>query len=292
MAASPGTGGLLPASPRVLGIVGLGLIGTSVALAARRRWPALRITGVDRPQVLLHPTVVAALDVASPDLHAIADAEVVVLAAPVDVIVAALPQLRDLLPAAQLIIDTGSTKRGIADAAARAGLRAFVGGHPMAGAAAGGPDLSRATLFDGRLWFLVDSPDAALVSTARSFVEALGAHAEVVDAVTHDAVMAAVSHVPQIVASVLMALVAEATTDKGLSWAGSGLRDTTRLASSPPGMWTSVLASNADRIAPMLTDLGTKLQALAARLDDADEIERIFRAAAAARARLDSTPPS
>jgi prephenate dehydrogenase len=273
----------------VLGIVGLGLIGTSVALAARRRWPSVRIVGVDRPTVLLHPTVVAALNVASPDLRTIADADVLVLAAPVDVIVATLPQLRGIVPDAELIIDTGSTKRHIAGAAERAGLHTFVGGHPMAGAASGGPDLSRADLFDNRPWLLVESPDAALVSRARSFVEALGARAEVVDAATHDAVMAAVSHVPQVVASILMTLVADAATDTGLAWAGNGLRDTTRLASSPPEMWASVLASNADRIAPLLTDLGTQLQTLAAHLDDAEEIERVFRAAAAARARLDRT---
>lgn len=295
MMAAPSTGGSLPASPRVLGIVGLGLIGASVALAARRRWPGLRIVGVDRPPVLVHPVVVATVDVAAAALDAVslnslAEAEILVLATPVDVIETLLPALPAAAPHARLVLDCGSTKRGIVAAARRAGLRTFVGGHPMAGAAAGGPDRARADLFDGRPWLLADEAEAASLEAARAFVAALGARPAVVPADAHDAAMAAVSHLPQVVASVLMTVAAEAAGDRGLAWAGGGLRDTTRLAASPPGMWTSVLAANADCLAPLLRTTAARLETIAAQLTDAGAIEQLFQAAQAARARLDRDP--
>lgn len=288
MSAPPGTGGLLPASPRVLGIVGLGLIGTSVALAARRRWPDVHIIGVDHPPVLLQPKVVAALDVAAPDLPALKGADVIVLATPVDAIVSTLQRLPDIVSEPRLVIDTGSTKRDIMAAARLAGVPSFVGGHPMAGAAGAGAELARADLFDNRVWLLIESADDALLSAARAFVEALGARPIVASADTHDAVMAAVSHTPQIVASLLMTLVAEKVEADGLAWSGGGLRDTTRLAASPPGMWTSVLATNADLIAPLLVDLAARLHALAGSLGDKEVVERVLRDASHARARLDA----
>lgn len=279
------------ASPRVLGIVGLGLIGTSVALAARRRWPDIRIAGVDLPATLLHPTLVAVLDVASPDLSAIDDAEIVVLATPVDVIRDLLPALAARAGSARLISDTGSTKRDIVTAAAAAGLRTFVGGHPMAGAAGSGPELARAGLFDQRRWFLTETADGGLAAVAQEFVCGLGARPEVVAADLHDEVMAAVSQLPQMVASLLMTLVGEQTTDQRLAWAGAGLRDTTRLAASPPGMWPSVLAANADHLAPLLMTLGQRLQAAATQLGRPADAARLFHDASAARRRLDRTGP-
>lgn len=287
MSRSSSTGGFLPASPRVLGVVGLGLIGTSIALAARRRWPHLSIVGVDHPPVLLHPTLISTLDVASSDLTALGEADTVVLAAPVDAIVAMLPTLASAVPRAQLIIDTGSTKRGIAAAARDAHLQSFVGGHPMAGAAGAGPGLARADLFDNRLWLLVDDRDEAPLAYAQAFIEGLGARVQRTDAETHDRVMAAVSHLPQLVASLLMSVVGDAVTPDGLAWAGGGLRDTTRLAASPAGMWTSVLASNADLLEPLITELATRLQAVAPQLTDAHEIERVFGDATSARDILD-----
>jgi prephenate dehydrogenase len=85
----------------------------------------------------------------------------------------------------------------------------------------------------------------------------------------------------------LMSVVADAAKPDGLAWAGGGLRDTTRLAASPPGMWTSVLASNADLLAPLINELAARLQAIAPRLDDGPEIARVFDDAIAARAVLD-----
>src|SRR5918995_850546 len=135
----------MPDTSRGLAIVGPGLIGTSISLAAKRRWPSVQIRTVD---------------VGEP-LTKVGDALVVVLAAPVDAILKILPQLPAAVDAEALVMDTGSTKRAIMIAAAMAGLRQFVGGHPMAGGTAGARR-APAALFGGPPWVPAhpDPPDA------------------------------------------------------------------------------------------------------------------------------------
>src|SRR6478752_3393131 len=147
----------MPDITQGLAIVGPGLIGTSVALAAKRRWPDLQIRTVDKGD----------------SLDGIGKALVVILAAPVDAILATIPQLPLAIEPDALVIDTGSTKRAILAAARDSNIAHFVGGHPMAGGTSVAD--ARADLFDGRPWFLVnqDAPDA--VRHAAEFVEALGA---------------------------------------------------------------------------------------------------------------------
>ncbi len=132
------------------------------------------------------------------------------LAAPVNAILKAIPQLPLVIQPSALVIDTGSTKREIMAAAAQANIRHFVGGHPMAGGTSVAD--ARADLFDGRAWFLTnpDAPEA--VRRASRFVEALGAKAVVLNdrGEEHDRLMAAVSHLPQVTATMLMAVVARA----------------------------------------------------------------------------------
>lgn len=256
-----------------LAIVGPGLIGTSVALAARRAWTDLDVVLLGEGDAL----------------GAAERADVVLLAAPVDAIVSLIRSQSHTL-AAPLILDTGSTKRAIVAAAAEAGLATFVGGHPMAGAAVSGPSLARADLFDGKPWFLVPGHAAAdAVARASAFVTALGAAPVLCpdDGTEHDRIMAAVSHLPQLVASALMAVVGHAAGESGLRWAGGGLRDTTRLASSDPTVWHSVLASNADELAPLVLRLSDDLRTLAGRLEDPAAITRLFDTAARYRRSLD-----
>lgn len=259
------------AQPR-LAIVGPGLIGTSVALAAERRWPALEVRVVDRGD----------------PLERVGDSLVIVVAAPVDAIIEILPRLAPVISPQTLVLDTGSTKLSIMMAAASAGIPQFVGGHPMAGGTTSGPARARADLFDGQPWFLTnpDAPDA--VRRATRFVEALGAHAVPLSdhGQEHDRLMAAVSHLPQVTASALMAAVARAVGDGNLKWAGKGLRDTTRLASSGAGIWESVLASNSRELKPLLKMLAADLATLADRLEDRDAVRRFFEEAARAKSLL------
>jgi prephenate dehydrogenase len=256
-------------------IVGLGLIGTSIALATRRRQPDATIVGVDRDDVIGHPRITETFTGATTVLSAVAAADLIFLAAPVEAILELLPKIRAIAPSAR-VTDTGSTKRAIVRAARAAGAGNFVGGHPMAGSDRSGPDAARADLFDARSWFLVGDQPAA--SDVGSIVRMLGATPVFMadDGSEHDAVMAAVSHLPQIVVSALMARVGESVGREGLAFAGSGLRDATRLAGSESSVWESVLATNADALEPLLRALAGDLDRLAGQLQDRAAVRRLF----------------
>jgi prephenate dehydrogenase len=257
-------------------IIGSGLIGTSVRLAVQRAWPHLDIIALDRGDSL-EPAYTA---------------DTVVLAAPVDGIVGVLRDHGRRFTGS-LVTDVGSTKRSIVSAAREAGVQNFVGGHPMAGAASSGPGGARADLFDGKLWFLTaNAAKPQALSRARALVEALGAVPVMIDADgrEHDRTLAAVSHLPQLVASSLMKVAGEAAPS-GLDWAGNGLRDTTRLAASSADMWESVLATNADEIRPLLLKMADDLRALAGRLDDGRAVRDLFSAANEHRRRLIAPAP-
>lgn len=259
----------MPDTQPRLAIVGPGLIGTSVALAAARRWPGLEVRTVDQGD----------------SLDSIGDSLVVVLAMPVDAIIRTLPRLGTTMHREALVLDTGSTKRAVMAAAAAARLTQFVGGHPMAGGTTSGSAGARADLFDGRAWFLTnpDAPDA--VRRAVKFVEALGARPVVLAdrGEEHDRLMAAVSHLPQMAASALMVTVARAVGVDNLHWAGRGLRDTTRLAASHASVWESVLATNSQEIKPLLRALAAELVHLSDQLDDRDAVRQFFDEASRAK---------
>lgn len=265
------------AAPVRIAIIGMGVIGTSVALAARRAWPSLEVTGIDREQ-----------PIASAE-----GAELVVLAAPVEANIAILSDHAQRFGEA-VITDVGSTKRSTIAGARAAGLSRFVGGHPMAGSATSGPCEARADLFDAKPWFLFPrGADPRAVTRVRGFVAALGARPVLLqdDGSEHDRLMAAVSHLPQIVASALMAVVGEATAAGGLEWAGSGLRDTTRLAAGSADIWAGILATNRDTIRPLLLTLSDHLRALADRLDDPQAVRALLDAANLHRRRLVESRP-
>ena len=233
-----------------IGIVGLGLIGGSIALRARELWPASLVIAVDNKDVLEIAMRRHAIDVAADDLIVLAEADLVVLAAPVRQNIALLDEIGRHVGKPAIITDTGSTKREIVAAAGRLPDRfTFIGGHPLGGAARGGLEHARPDLFSGRPWLLtVDAAatgrpagengpaskaDEAVVQLSQ-FVRALGSEPLTLTAEAHDRLMAFLSHLPQLAASALMQVVGEAVGADGLALAGRGLADTTRLASSPP----------------------------------------------------------
>jgi prephenate dehydrogenase len=258
-------------------IVGVGLIGGSIALAARRRWPSSLVIGVDRKDVIERAMVAHVIDVGADDLGMVSDADLVVLAAPVRVNEQLLKDELPLLISHRTIItDVGSTKRTIASAGRSLPKNlSFVGGHPIAGAAAGGLEHARPDLFEGRPWILCPGPNQE-VAQLKAFVTALGAKCVEMAAEEHDRVVAFLSHLPQLTASALMHVIGEAAGDAGLALAGRGLRDTTRLASSPPGVWKDVCATNADNLRVALDDLIDTLQLLRDDLTRSEALERIF----------------
>lgn len=264
-------------------VVGAGLLGTSVALAVRRRWPGVRLTAVDAVARAHAPF----------DAHLTPDAplpafDLAVLAVPVDAYAAWLRRFAREAPG-RAVTDVGSVKRRPHMEATAVGLSTFVGGHPMAGGSRPGPAFAAATLFDGRPWFITPG-DAApdVVARARALAEGCGARVVAIDPDTHDATVAAVSHLPHAVASVLMATVAAAADDTALAAAAGGLRDATRIAEAPPGMWQPIFLSNADLMGPLVRAAAARLHALADALDavDGQAIHALLAAANAGRRRL------
>jgi prephenate dehydrogenase len=189
-----------------------------------------------------------------------------------------------------VITDTGSTKRAMVDAARDLPPRfTFIGGHPLAGAAQGGLERARPDLFTGRPWLLTSPPgDAAgpALEKLTAFVSALGAVPRVMKADAHDRLLAFLSHLPQLTASALMAVVGESAGRDGLAMAGRGLADTTRLASSPADIWRDIAATNADEIGPALDALIEVLHHLRKDLADGDYLGEVFDDAGRWRASL------
>ena len=290
-----------------LAIVGLGLIGGSIALAVRERWSSVLITAVDRAPVLAHASSSGAIDRATNTVADIGPVDLVILAAPVRQNVELLPQVMAGLRDGAIVTDVGGTKRDIVSAAvALPSASAFVGGHPIGGAERGGFGFARPDLFRGKPWIFTpsgSSPDRsggssdhdrrggsldppAALDKLYEFVRGIGARPSTMDAETHDRVMAYVSHLPQLTASVLMEVVGRAASNDGLRFAGRGLTDSTRLASSPASVWREICAANADDIGPALDALIARLSELRANLESGHTVDEVFDDAAKWRAEL------
>lgn len=274
-----------PASPPIfdkIGIVGLGLIGGSIALASRQLWPTSLVIAVDNKDVLETAMRLHAIDVAADDLGVLAEADLVVLAAPVKQNIAILGELDENVRTAAVVTDVGSTKREIVAASRTLPPRfSFIGGHPLAGAARGGLENARPDLFQGRPWLTSSGNDRLF-----AFIQALGATPKIVAADAHDRLVAFLSHLPQLTASALMTVVGDAVGEDGLSLAGRGLADTTRLASSPADIWRDIAATNADQIGPALDELIAVLKDLRKDLNGGERLAEIFDEAGRWRERL------
>jgi prephenate dehydrogenase len=273
-----------------IAIVGLGLIGGSIALAVREQWSSVLITAVDRAPVLAHASSSGAIDRAAGSVADIGAVDLVILAAPVRQNVQLLAQVMPLLLKNAIATDVGGTKRDIVSAATAlpSGTASFVGGHPIGGAERGGFGFARPDLFRGKPWIFtpVAASPTEVVDRLSQFVRGLGARPTTMTADDHDRAMAYVSHLPQLAASALMEVVGREAAGDGLRLAGRGLTDTTRLASSPASVWREVCAANADDIGPALDALIARLRELRADLQSGQAVDAIFDDAARWRAEL------
>jgi prephenate dehydrogenase len=145
-----------------------------------------------------------------------------------------------------IITDVGSTKRAVMAAAVAAGLRRFIGGHPMAGSEHAGLEHARADLFRGRPWLLVASAATEADKAVETFITALGGHPRWLSAENHDRTMAYVSHLPQLLATTLMNVASRQVGEEGVAAGGPAFVEMTRLASSPSALWQGILSENAD----------------------------------------------
>jgi prephenate dehydrogenase len=243
-------------------IVGLGLVGGSLARALTAA--GYRVIGHDRPRVVRQALASGAIAVAARSVPlAVADADIVVLAASPRTNRRLLPQVARAAPPGATVTDVGSVKRGICGDARRRGLTRFVGGHPMAGREASGFAASKPDLFRDRRWIL--TPDAgtapASVRAMRTLVRAVGAQPVVMSAVEHDRVVAFLSHVPQLAAWALFgAAKADRVTAAHMDVAGPAFRDMTRLARSPKPLWREILRENKTEVVAALRSLVAQLR--------------------------------
>jgi prephenate dehydrogenase len=277
-----------------IAVLGVGLIGGSIGLAARRRLGA-EVAGFDPdPEALDRAVEREALDVASGSVgEAVADAEVVFCAAPVGALPALVSEALEASGADAVVTDVGSTKRGlIAELPESAERERFIGGHPLAGAETSGIEHARADLFEGARWYLVptQSSSGLLYDRLHRAIAELGARPLAIDAATHDRVMATVSHLPHVIANVLAAEAADALGEDSerVPEVGPSFRDTTRVAGSNPPIWTDIFASNREALAGEIDAVVERLRGAAEllRSGDAEGLAEWQRGALADRRRL------
>jgi len=262
-----------------IAIVGLGLIGGSIAFGAKRAWPSTHVIGLDREAVVHEALSRRAIDAVADDLAAVADADLIVLAAPVRQNTVLLQRVAAHVSPSAVVTDVGGTKRTIvAVAAALSPPVTFVGGHPIGGGARGGFEFATAGLFARRPWVFTphDAAGYDAVSRLSIFVTGLGAHPTTMSAADHDRLMALISHLPQLTATALMEVVGRAATADGLRMAGQGLVDTTRLASSPADVWRDICVTNTDEIRGALDLLIERLSKMRSDLQRAEVIDAVF----------------
>jgi prephenate dehydrogenase len=262
-------------------IVGCGLIGGSVGLAIKRRWASSVVVAIDRKAAVDAALHAHAADAGGEALALAKDAALVILSAPILQNIEMLERLPGIVSSNALVTDVGSTKRMMVAAAARVpGLR-VLGGQPMSGAARGGLAAARADLFDGHPWILTpDAHEVEHLERLETFVRGLGAVPHIMAADLHDRLVGAVSHLPQLTATVLMHVVGRLAGDAGFELAGPGLADTTRLADSPPAIWRDITATNEETLREALDAIIRTLTDLRNDLADGDKVDALFTSAA------------
>lgn len=281
-------------------IIGVGLIGGSLGLAWRKQNPDLQIVGFDEPEVLERALSLGAISEKAGDLKSAATgADVVVLAVPIRKVRQLLDEIAPVIRPETIVTDVCSVKSPVLHYALDAlprGAR-FVAGHPMAGAERGGIDYASAFLFENATYVLC--PPDGVAGTQfdveyHEFIDLIqltGARVLVMDAERHDRIAANISHLPQLLAVVLMNHAASLNQedDAFLRLAAGGFRDMTRIASSPFDLWQDILLANEERILDALSQFATSLQVIRNRLIEED-LEDIGRAFELARKVRDTIP--
>ncbi len=255
-----------------LAVVGTGLIGASVGLAARRAGFA-EVIGWDEDRATLEVAAErGAVDPAVSLAEALRDAEVALVAVPVASLSAVVHEVLEAAPDDCTVTDVGSTKTSVC-AAAGADPR-FVGGHPICGAEARGPGRASADIFEGATWFL--APLAATrperYRAAHSLVTALGARPVAIDPEAHDRLVAVTSHLPHALANILLNHAGAARVDghDPLATAGGSLRDMTRIAGANPRIWVDIFLENRETLATALAEHRRRVEQLEAALAEGD----------------------
>jgi prephenate dehydrogenase len=274
-------------------VVGVGLIGGSVAAALKRERLVDHVIGVGRSRANMQQALSAGVidEMAQDPATAARDADLVLVAVPVRQTAGVLQQLPQCVADGVIVTDAGSTKRDFVQIAQEifgSAAKNVVPGHPIAGAERSGVAAATADLFTGKCVVLTPLPDtdAKAVERVASMWRACGANVMQMSPEHHDAVFSAVSHLPHVLSYALVEMIASRDNSEELfSFAAGGFRDFTRIAGSSPEMWRDICAANADQV---LRDIDAFQQALSLmaghiRAGEMDKVEAVFAAAAKAR---------
>lgn len=267
-------------------IIGLGLIGSSIARAVRAQMPGVTLTGHDASAQVRETVRTLNLldDVTDTAGAAVIDADLVILCVPVGAMGEVAASIAEDLPPEAIVSDAGSSKASVAAAfAAALPDHVAIPAHPVAGTERSGPEAGFASLFHNR-WCILTPPegcDTAKVAQLQAFWERLGANVEIMDAQHHDLVLAITSHLPHLIAYTIVGTASdleEVTRSEVIKYSAGGFRDFTRIAASDPTMWRDVFLSNKDAVLEMLQRFSEDLTALqrAIRWGDGDVLFDLF----------------
>jgi cyclohexadieny/prephenate dehydrogenase len=267
-------------------IIGLGLIGSSIARAVREAMPSVTLSGFDADSATRETAKALKLldDVSDSAGAAVTDADLVILCVPVGAMAEVAAEIAPDLPPEAIISDVGSSKANVL-AALQAALPAHViiPAHPVAGTERSGPEAGFASLFHNR-WCILTPPEgtaSAKVAQVQAFWERLGANVEVMDAAHHDLVLAITSHLPHLIAYTIVGTASDleaVTQSEVIKYSAGGFRDFTRIAASDPTMWRDVFLTNKDAVLEMLQRFSEDLTALqrAIRWGDGEALFDLF----------------
>lgn len=276
-----------PASDRVLVIAGVGLLGGSIAAAAKERGIAHRVIGIGRnPERLQAAADAGIIDAFATDpTQCDAEWDLGIVATPVHRIAAEVHRLAEASRPGTLITDVGSVKEDVCHAASLSlprGIR-FVGSHPLAGSEKNGFEFSDPNLLDGRVTIVtpLDSSQTEAADDVTAFWRSLGSVVHQLDVKTHDRALALTSHLPHVVAAALASLLSEELRP----FAATGFRDTTRIAAGDPDLWVSILLSNAGAIAGSLDEFSRQFDEFreAVRNQDSERLKSLLQLAKTSR---------
>ena len=279
-------------------VVGTGLIGTSIAMAAVRAGDAVRGFDAD-PDTLARAAERSGLVPALSARECVQGATIVFVCTPIPSLAGLVTEALAAAPEA-VVSDVGSVKSHVTEQveaeADPSHLPRFVGGHPMGGSERSGPDRASPSVVDGIVWVLcgTDRTDPAAIERLTGWVERVGASPVLMSAERHDRLVAVVSHLPQVASTALMGLAAteEAGEPEILLLAAGGFRDLTRLAASSPRLWSDILLANRDQIAHAIELYADRLLAMRDMVlgERAAEVEDAFATAKRARLALTAKP--
>ena len=267
-------------------IIGIGLIGASIALAARHHKSESRIALYDRDEAVRKTAQDLNIgdEICADSAACVADADLVILAVPVGAMKAVMNEIKDHLKQGTIITDTGSTKRSVIRDIVPLipNTCHLVAGHPLAGTEFSGPEAGFPSLFDGRYWLIIpgEAPQEK-VSQLEQFLNALGAMTEQMGADYHDRILALTSHLPHLIAYTIVGTATDLEQDLKndvIRFSASGFRDFTRIAASDPVMWRDVFINNDEAILEMLQRFNEDLSYLqrAIRWKEGDKLFELF----------------